>query len=91
MVNPDRQTVVSADNSSYGLGAVIMQWEVNQLFAIVFASRTLTDAERRYAQIEKECPASVLVCEKFAKYLIDLDIVLLMTSKHIRRAPGLCQ
>ena len=37
---------------------------------MAFASRTMTDTERRYAQIEKEALACTWACEKFSDYIL---------------------
>ena len=48
--NSDKELVLENDASEYGLGSVLLQ----DVKPVVYASRSLSSAERRYAQIEKE-------------------------------------
>ena len=99
--DPQKDIIVSADCSSYGVGAVISVKEENGIKPIAFASRTLTPAEKQYAQIEKECLALVYACNKFETYLIGLDsfelqtdhkpLVPLTMTKDLDQAPVRCQ
>ena len=59
------EVTVQCDASEYGLGAALLQ----NGQAVAFASRSLSQTERQYAQIEKECLAIVFSCERFSQYL----------------------
>ena len=68
----DKETKVSADASSYGLGEVLLQKQGNDWRPVFYASRSLTETGQRYALIEKEALAVSWCCEKFADFLIGL-------------------
>jgi len=75
MYDPSRDTKVSADASSYGLGAVLLQKYEEGWRPVYYASRSMTPTERRYAQVEKEALAVTWACDKFAEYLVGLDFI----------------
>jgi hypothetical protein len=70
MYDLEADTIVSADASSHGLGAVLLQKSGDIWKPVVYASRVLSDTESRYAQIEKEALAITWACEKFSCYLL---------------------
>ena len=87
-----KPVLVTVDASMKGLGAAIIQDNA----VIAYASRSLTQAEERYAQIEKEALAVVFGCTKFHKLIygmpdltIESDHKPLETimKKPIHRAP----
>ena len=70
--SPDPPTKVSADASSYGMGAVLFQQKDGDWRPIFCASRSMTSTEQRYARIEKEALACTWACEKFSDFLLGL-------------------
>ena len=97
----NRETAVAADASSYGMGGVLYQKHDGEWKPVAYCSRTLTSAERRYAQIEKELLAAVHACTKFERYLVGLPefklytdhrpLVPLLNKKDLVDTPIRCQ
>lgn len=61
----NKEIVIQTDASSKGLGTCLPQLGK----PVCFASRSLTDSEKQYAQIEKELLAIVFAAQKFKYYI----------------------
>ena len=74
-------TTVIVDASPVGLGAILVQEQNDEYRVISYASRSLSQVERRYSQTEREALAIVWGCERFSVYLIGLEFELLTDHK----------
>ena len=70
LYDPKAPTKISADASSHGLGAVLLQQYDGVWKPVAYASRSMSDTECRYAQIEKEALATTWACEKFSDFIL---------------------
>ena len=93
LFDPNLETIVAADASSYGLGAVLQQKQTDGVWKpIAFISRSMSPTEQRYIQIEKEALAFTWACKRLSNYLIGLrfhiqtdhkPLVPLFSTKHL--------
>ena len=63
--NPNKETTIEVDSSGYGCGAALIQ----EGRPVAFASKALSETEKRYANIEREMLAIVFACERFHTYI----------------------
>lgn len=69
--SPDfaRPFIIQCDASDTGLGGVLTQNKDGQEVVIAFASRSLSQSERKYPVTQKECLAVIFSIEKFRPYI----------------------
>ena len=96
LYDPQANTKISADASSYGIGAILLQQADKKWLLVAYASRAMTITESRYSQIEKEALAITWACDKFSSYVLGRHVLLetdhkplvpLMTYKHLDDLP----
>ena len=93
----ERETFLATDASNAGLGAVLFQTQDDKSRRpVCYISRSLTDAERNYAVIEKEALAVTWACERLSEYLLGLSftvetdhkpLVPLMSTTEVAKMP----
>ncbi|XP_011145827.2 uncharacterized protein K02A2.6-like [Harpegnathos saltator] len=72
-----KNIIIQADASSYGLGGALLQEnEKKEREIVAYASRTLTNSERKYSQIEKEALALAYAAEHFKDFITGISIIL---------------
>ena len=69
--NPDVPTAISTDASPIGLGAILWQQDDRGTWLpVMCASRSLSDVERRYSQLEREMLGVVFGLTRFRQYVL---------------------
>jgi hypothetical protein len=74
--DPRKKTSLIVDGSPIGLGAILKQEKV-----VAYASRSLTDAESRYSQTERELLAIVWAVNHFHLYLFNTSFAVFTDHK----------
>lgn len=82
--DPRKQTEIITDASPVGMSAIMLQ----ENKVISYASKALTDVERRYSQTEKENLAIVWAVEHFHIYLFGNKFTLITDAKALENIYG---
>lgn len=69
LYDPSKRIVVAADASPYGAGAVMSQLVNGEEKPVIFASCSLTPAQKNYSQIHREAFAIMFAVHKFHDYI----------------------
>ena len=80
--NPSLPLGISCDASNVGIDAVLFhRFPDGRERPVANASKTLTDAQRKYSQIQKEALSIVFALQKFHQYLYGRRFILVMDDK----------
>lgn len=87
--DPQRPLQMACDASHYGVGAVLSHiFADGTIRPVAYASRTLSDAEQKYSQIEKEALAIIFGVKKFHYYIYGRQFTLITDHKPLQTILG---
>ena len=83
--NPSQRLTLMCDASPYGVGAVLSQIDEQGVEKpVAYASRTLSQPERNYSQLEKEALALIFGTKRFHNYLYGCSFTLYTDHKPLQ-------
>ena len=74
--DPTKTFVLRTDGSGSAIGAILLQYHGDCAYPVAYASRKLTESERKFSTVERECLAIIFAVQKFSVYLIGSSFVL---------------
>lgn len=86
--DPKKPIVITCDASPYGVGAVLSHLINGEERPVLFASSTLTDAERNYSQLHREALAVIFALKNFHKYVYGYKFVIQTDHQPLREIFG---
>lgn len=84
LYDPSREIIISCDASPYGIGCVLSQIFDGVEKPVLFASSTLSPAEKNYSQVHREALAVVYSVKKFHKYIYGKKFVIRSDCQALR-------
>ena len=82
--NFEKPFILQTDASDQGLGVALIQHDKDGDHVVAYASRSLTDSEKKYSVTEKECLAIVWGVEKMRPYLEGYRFTVLTDHQSLR-------
>ena len=87
--NPEIPIRLAGDASNYGIGAVLSHVDSHgQEHPIAFVSRTLSQCEKNYSQVEKEALSLIFGIREFHKYFYGWHFILVTDHRPLTALLG---